>query len=284
MYADDSDDFVKSDISGVVDACRNVSDKLSLTWCKRLPREFNGVTIATEYILLDTKRSASNYVNVIKHHTAQFCLDNRPNAMNAFLLEQATRVHKTPIRLAEYLSKGSTTILDCGDHHVVGRFEKGVLLHRLMTQTDLPTGKHFAHPSEAQAETLLKDCFTEEHFYVNYEPFTLNFSDDSAVIDGCSVHCYNVDFRVRKKTSSCNVGVEVKCDLSSWEWKKSAALVKIKKYERIMGAPCLVLIMNPSPRFYFVGDTTIQPFSSHKDVVAFVHDVSDAAVCANMSS
>ena len=131
MYAEATDVFIKGDISGVVDASTNVSS-LPLTWCKRLPSNFNGIPISTEYILLDTKRSASNYKNVIEERSARFCLDHRSNFMNAFLLQQADSVEKKPIRLGEYLSKGSTTILDCGDHHVLGRFDKGVLL-RLVT-------------------------------------------------------------------------------------------------------------------------------------------------------
>lgn len=276
MYAENEDDFVRSDISGVIDASKNVSDAPHLTWCKELPHEFKGVKITTDYILLDTKRSASNYKNLIEHHTARFCLDNRPNVMNAFLLKQVESEDKKPIRLAEYLSKGSTTILDCGDHHVVGRFNNGVILHRLKKQTHIPKGQHFKHSSEERAEQILKECFPQDKFYVNYEPFVLNFSNECAVIEGSSIHCYNVDFRVRRKNSACNIGIEVKSDLSSWNFKKTEALFKIKKYEQLIGAPCLLLIINPSPRFYFVGDTEIEPFLLHNDAIAFVNSVSNA--------
>lgn len=273
MYAEAADTFKKSDISGVVDASTNVSS-LPLTWCKRLPGCFNGIPISTEFILLDTKRSDTNYKNVIEERSARFCLDHRPNSMNDFLLQQAVSVEKKPIRLGEYLSKGSTTILDCGDHHVVGRFDKGVVLRRLKNQTPIPVGRHFKHESEARAEVFLTTCFPKDAFYVNYEPFVLNFSDDSVVIGESSVHCYNVDFRVRKKVSSGNIGVEVKKDMESWKWKKAETLYKIRKYEEIMGAPCLVLLVDPSPRLYRVGDTGIEPFDSMEDVMNFVHRVS----------
>lgn len=272
MYAQDGDDFRKCDISGVIDACESVSDVQ--TWCKRLPREWNGVAISTAHVLIDTKRSASNYVNVIEHHTARFCLDRRSNSINTFLLEQAANPVKVPIRLAEYLCKGSTTILDCGDHHVVGRFDKGVMLRRLKKSTVIPSGRHFKHPSEKCALATLRQIFSETDFYVNYEPFVINFSDESVVINGNSVHCYNVDFTVRKKTSGSNVGIEVKRDISSWEWKKAEGFYKMQKYEKIMGAPCLVLAMHPSPQFFFVGDGAIEAFSSAEDVLTFVHALS----------
>jgi hypothetical protein len=276
MYAEATDTFAKSDISGVVDASTNActTSSFPLTWCKRLPTHFNGVPISTEFILLDTKRSASNYKNVIEERSARFCLDNRSNPMNDFLLQQVDSVEKKPIRLGEYLSKGSTTILDCGDHHVIGGFDKGVILRRLKEQTPIPVGRHFKHQSEARAESFLAACFPKDEFYVNYEPFVLNFSDDSIVIGESSVHCYNVDFRVRKKVSSCNIGIEVKKDMGSWEWKKSEALFKIRKYEEIMGAPCLVLLVEPSPRLYRVGEAEIEPFASMEEAMNFVHRVS----------
>ena len=102
----------------------------------------------------------------------------------------------------------------------------------------------------------------------------LNFSDEAALIDGVSVHCYNVDFRVRKTVSACNVGIEVKSDLSSWDWKKAEASFKIKKYEEIMGAPCLLLVMSPYPQFYGVCDEIITPFATATDAVDFVNRVS----------
>lgn len=273
MYAAVTDAFAKTDISGVVEASTNVSP-FPLTWCKRLPKHFDGIPISTEFILLDTKRSASNYKNVIEARSARFCLDNRANYMNDFLLQQVDCVDKKPIRLGEYLSKGSTTILDCGDHHVVGRFDKGVLLRRLKEQTPLPVGRHYKHQSEARAESVLSAWFPGDEFYVNYEPFVLNFSDDSIVIGESSVHCYNVDFRVRKKVSSCNIGIEVKKDIASWEWKMAEALFKIRKYEEIMGAPCLVLIVEPSPRLHRVGEMGIEPFASIEDAMSFVHRAS----------
>lgn len=275
MYADsDGDRFVRSDISGIVEASSNVSSSLPLTWCKRLPREYGGRPISTEYVLIDTKRSASNYKNVIEERTARFCLDNRPNVMNTFLLGQVDAVDKTAVRLAEYLSKGSTTILDCGDHHVVGRFDKGVVLCRLKEQTPLPIGKHFKHPSEASAEEFLRKTFPASQFLVQYEPFVINFSGEAAVIDGTSVHCYNVDFRVRKRISSCNVGIEVKKDVGSWNWKANEGLFKIQKYEEILGAPCLVLVVQPVPRFYQATEAGLEPFASVEAVVDYVERAS----------
>lgn len=271
MYADsDEDRFVKNDISGIVEASTNVSSSLSLSWCKRLPREFGATPISTEYVLLDTKRSASNYKNVIEERTARFCLDRRPNAMNTFLLNEVNAVEKTAIRLAEYLSRGSTTILDCGDHHVVGRFDNGVILRRLKKQTPLPVGKHFKHPSEARAEEFLRQTFPAAHFLVQYEPFVLNFSGEAAVIDGASVHCYNVDFRVRKRVSSCNVGIEVKKDVASWQWKANEGLFKIQKYEETIGAPCLVLVVEPCPRFYEATQAGLEPFPSLDAVLDYI--------------
>lgn len=272
MYADSEDDcFLRHDISGILAASSKVGK--ALTWCKRFPEKFNGVPIATKYVLIDTKRSATNYKNVIRDRSAEFCLDYKTNEMNDILLSQvqATAQDKIPIRLAEYLSQGSTTILDCGDHHVVGLCGHRVQLRRLKHQNSLPTGKHFKHASEALAEKFLLQTFATDQFVVLYEPFTINFSDEAAIVGGVSVHCYNVDFCVRKKGSSRTVGIEVKKDILSWKWKEKEALFKIQKYEKILGAPCLVLVVQPFPEFHRVTKEGLERFASLQAVIDHVY-------------
>jgi hypothetical protein len=274
MYAGPEDVWIKKDISGVVEACSNVSKEFPLTWCKLLPGSFNGVPIVTKYILLDTKRSNGFYTNLLQGNTATFCLDVKINEMNRVLIEQTKSSQKIPIRLAEYQSRGSTIILDCGDYHVVSCTRRDVTLRRLKDQTHLPSGRHYKHNTERDAIDLLNLIFDPIEFNVMYEPFVLNFQQDAIQIGDACVHCYNVDFRVRLKKSSCNVGIEVKKDIAAWAWKKEEALFKIRKYEQVMGAPCLLLVMEPEAAFYGVGDSELESFHTFDQVKEYMKQIS----------
>lgn len=274
VYATADHVFVKHDISELVGASSPVVN--GYTWCKRLPASLNGVTISTKYMLLDTKRSETNYVNTIGEVDSTFCLDKRPNTMNTFLQQQAILPthEKSAIRLAEYQDRGSTTILDCGDTHVVKLDDKAVVLRRLKKQSDIPSGQYFKHASEKAAQQVLQTYFPSTEYYVDYEPFVLNFCTSSRVVGGVTVHCYNVDFRIRMKISATNIGVEVKTNMAAWRWKEAESRFKMQKYELLMGAPCLVLIIQPTPRFYKVLDADIEPFLTYADAVRFVKEVS----------
>ena len=278
------DTFSKKDISGLIEACQPVfrSDKVPMQWVKRLPKQYEGVSIKPEYILLDTKRSKSNYVNKIGDFESRFCLDNRSNVINIFLLQEVNLpLHKKSIvRLAEYLSTGSTTILDCGDHIVQSvyneSYTKGVVLRRLKHQSVIPSGKAYKHVSEKQAEKLLCELFRSEIYYVVYEPFTINFANESACIDNTSIHCYNVDFSIRKKTSFANIGIEVKQTLHAWNHKKNENMFKVRKYEKQMGAPCFLLVMEPTPTFYDIGDIELVSFMSNEAFKEFIDLISSS--------
>ena len=228
-----------------------MSAKIELTWTRKLPSHYDSHVLYDGFILLHTKRSATNYVNEIYKTHAIFCLDYKDNAVNTFIRSQILlETHqKSRIRLAEYMCSGSTVILDRGDHHAISIRDNKVLLKRLKDSVYFPTAPAYKHDTEKEASSLLTKLFPLSTHYVDYEPLTINFQDEAAVIDGVSIHCYNVDFRIRAKTSSCNIGVEVKTDLQSLECRRAQTLFKIEKYEKKMGAPCIVLIMRPTPFF-----------------------------------
>ncbi len=272
------DIFLKKDISGLIEQCKPVfrSDKVPMQWVKLLPKQYEGMFIKPQYILLDTKRSKSNYVNTIGELESRFCLDNRSNVVNVFLREQAILPldKKSIVRLAEYLSTGSTTILDCGDHIVESFYDesynKGVILRRVKSQSDIPSGKAYKHISEKQAELLLQELFPANIYNVVYEPFTINFAHESACIDKKSIHCYNVDFYIRKKTSFANIGIEVKQTMHAWNHQQQENIFKVRKYEERLGAPCFLLVVEPTPTFYDVGDSELTEFVSNEAFKEYV--------------
>ena len=55
---------------------------------------------------------------------------------------------------------------------------------------------------------------------------------------------------------------EVKKDIPSWKWKEKEALFKIQKYEKILGAPCLVLVVEPFPEFHRATKAGLERFAS----------------------
>ena len=273
MYAGICNLFTQSNISGVIDKSIKLyrKDGKVMNWNRKLPSSFNGIDITTEYILIDTKRSQTNYTNIKTGNEFHFCLDNIPNEVNTYLLEEITKTNsnKSPIRIAEFISTGSTTILDCGDHHAMRSYKKDsvtvIVLHRLSKQSIIPSGKSFKNIAESNALVLLNELFPADLFYIFYEPMTLNFSDDVVILKDSSIHCYNVDFCIRMKISSNIFGIEVKTDKESYLWKKEETHAKAKKYEKFLGSPCFLLIMNPKPTFYSIDETTITSFESEKD-------------------
>ena len=56
--------------------------------------------------------------------------------------------------------------------------------------------------------------------------------------------------------------------------KKKEALFKIRKYEQIMGAPCLLFVMKPEPAFYGVGDSELELFATFDDVIKYMRCIS----------
>tara|TARA_B100000945_G_scaffold320699_1_gene331644 strand:- start:17 stop:916 length:900 start_codon:yes stop_codon:yes gene_type:complete len=273
IYADIGNLFKQNDISGVIDKSIKLfrKDGKPMNWNRRLPSSFNGTKITTEYILIDTKRSQTNYINIKNGNEFHFCLDNIPNEVNTYLQEQITKTipNKSPIRIAEFISTGSTITLDCGDYHAMESYKKDsitrIILHRLIKQSIIPSGRSFKNIAESNALILLTELFPEDLFYIFYEPMTLNFSDDVVILKDYCIHCYNVDFSIRMKISSNLFGIEVKTDKESYEWKKNETHAKAKKYEKFLGSPCFLLIMNPKPTFYSIDETTITSFDSEKD-------------------
>lgn len=276
------DIFLKEDISGLVESCKPVfrSDNVPMQWVKLLPKTYEEVKIKAVYILLDTKRSKSNYVNHIGILESKFCLDNRSNIVNLFLKEQAKLPlnKKSVVRLAEYLSTGSTTILDCGDHIVDRVYNEnnvnGVVLRRVKMQSKIPSGRFYKHMSEKRANFFLNELFPSDVYHVVYEPFTINFANESACIDKKSIHCYNIDFYIRKKTSFANIGIEVKQTMHAWNQSKNENIFKARKYELRMGAPCFLLVMEPTPIFYDIGDDELLNFTSSESFKCYVDSLS----------
>jgi len=281
MYAD-TDDFRQADISGIIEnstkLCRH--DGRSMTWNRKLPCTFQGVQITTQYVLIDTKRSQTNYINSKQGTEFHYCLDNMPNEINTYLCTEIAKeaLQKSPVRIAEYLSTGSTIILDCGDYHAIECVRKNsinvIVLRRLKQQSHIPSGRSFKNIAESNASVLLHKLFPRESFLVFYEPMTLNFSNDVVILENSCIHCYNVDFSLRMKISSNVFGIEVKTDKASYMWKKNETHAKARKYEEYMGSPCFLLIMNPEPIFYSIDDTSITSFNSW---VAFQNYISKTA-------
>ena len=210
-------------------------------------------------VLIDTKRSATNYPNWKDklENTVYFYLDNKPNEVNDFLLKELDKevADKKPVRVVEYTSRGSTVIMDCGDHHAVGMHAdvKGKILHlrRLSKQTDIVHGMLYKHPSETCAHMYLDTLFPSSTHMVRYEPLTVNLLDMDIIIGGNTcVHSYNPDFSVRDKTKRFTIGVEVKNTLSAWDYNAEEAKAKILAWKDVFGTECVVLIMNPEPKFY----------------------------------
>ena len=284
---DDYDIFQPKDISGLVQCCTTIhrKDNVPISWAKQLPREYKGKKIFAHLLLLDTKRSMTNYKNTFHGHNLYFCLDHKANWVNDILTQQAISATKVLIRVGEYLCTGSTTIMDQGDYHVVDLSNKVVTLKRLKSQTEIPYGRAFKHTSEEKAEQHLTKLFDPTLYSVKYEPFTLNFADESLK----DVHCYNVDFRLRKKTSNANVGIEVKLNMGAWERDKDKSMVKFKKYEEMFGAPCVLFVVDPTPAFFSWETRAYSPrsrtirsrYSWTRCNVSFIH-LLDASLCVQL--
>lgn len=238
------------DISGVV----HISTRTDgMTWCRKLPERFKGVSISTKYILLDTKRSATNYKNEIDGDVVRYCLSNRPNFMNVYLLRQLNVPvsQKEPIRVGEYACTGSTKILDRGDYVVMAPWNtRDIILHRLSLQSELPTGQHFSHPSEERALDLLLAWFPADKYKVKYEPITIHF--DSQIVGGEAIHSYTPDF-VISTGQGPKVAIEAKENASALTFKLQQTKFKAHMWGEEMDASCFVLTVWPEPRLISFG-------------------------------
>ena len=73
--ATSKDEFIKTNISGFIGMCQPVF--------RYNNSDAEGILFKPKYILLEAKRSKSNYVNKIGDIESKFCLDNRSNQVNS---------------------------------------------------------------------------------------------------------------------------------------------------------------------------------------------------------
>lgn len=274
-------DLGRTDINYFIkSACTDLAnrDGMIMKWCRKMPQTFKGGELRAKYLLVDTKKSPLFYFNTIEKSSATFCLDNKPNELNEYLIAQSklSSSEKSPIRLAQNTCKGSTTILDCGDYHVMrhefvhrqGKKVEVVKLQRLVAQDKIsPPETVFQHETEEEAQQMLNNLFPPSHFHVSYEPCTIHFHkpvDDTATE---KVESYNPDFTVRKKATSVVYGIEVKSDMAAYEWKKDQVHAKALGYSNFFGAPCFLLTMRPKPKFFVISKNDISELA---DITAFI--------------
>lgn len=278
LYAPQGDRIVQThDVSEFVDdACVPVKNSAgkSLTWVKMYPNDVRGkrklgdserLQTHSGLLLIDTKRCGTNYPNRFDPDTnvAVFYLDRNPNVVNDMLRDEAAQddpALKRAVRLVEYVSMGSTIMVDCGDFHVtsVGNDDRGrpqVRMRRLAKWTPLPSGRRYKHASERTAHEFLEREFRAPQHLVRYEPLTLNLVDCQLRKGDptAGIAAYNVDFTLRDAKFPFLVGVEVKKDAAAWKAREDEAAMKIEGWRRVMGSECVVLLMEPSPRFFRLG-------------------------------
>lgn len=252
MYANDDEVFEQTEVGGLLDRCEYVH---GATWFRMFPSEHDGVPITTKYLVVDMKRSKA-YENQIEGNTVFYCADRRNKQANAFFYEQIAlpTTNKVPVRVMSLTSTGSTVAMDLGDHHVVEPWAKGFTLRRLKSSSTLPRANRYKHPSEQKAHDLIRTLCSEDEYSLLYEPFTINFWHDAVIVQNENVHCYNVDFTIRRKNSHCIVGVEVKKDMSALQWKLEEARVKIRMYWKCIGSPVVLLIVEPKPHLILTNE------------------------------
>jgi YHS domain-containing protein len=276
MYATDDDVWQPVEIGGLISASRNLK-----AWMYEFPSCFQNVSITTKKCLVNTNRSKSTYKNEMKGNTVFFCLDKFENAQNRYLKEQVKLKSelKARIRVAEIPASGSTSVIDHGDFHVVDLWYKhnnlyGVELKRLKVQTHLPSGETYAHYTEKIAFDALYTIFPSSEYQVRKESLIINFAGRAQMINGKGIHCYNVDGKIRKIGTSKNIGIEIKQDWDAYLRNKEENLLKFKEYEDELGAPCLLLIVEPQLRIGKVNKaSTVETLST--DIRQFVDAMMD---------
>lgn len=276
IYAEDDDHFMPVEISGIINAGTALKP-----WMYMLPETYNGSQIKTRKCLLNTNRSKSTYKNEMQGNTVLFCLDKFENSQNHYLKEQVKLKPemKHAIRVAEIPASGSTSVLDHGDFHVTGLWYKynklyGVQLKRLKNQSVLPSGIAFAHYTEKIAFEHMKKILPENEYQIRKESIIINFADKAAMVNGKGIHCYNVDFKIRKFDTAINLGIEVKKDWEAFERDKEENLIKFQKYHEELGAPCLLIIVEPEIRIGIVDND-----SKYQDLTHDVKKIIDSFFC-----
>ena len=53
-------------------------------------------------------------------------------------------------------------------------------------------------------------------------------------------------------------------------------MFKVRKYEKQMGAPCFLLVMEPTPTFYDIGDIELVSFMSNEAFKEFIDLISSS--------
>jgi hypothetical protein len=241
MYALPEDVFVPSDVSNALkrtEKLYNFSGK-EMAWCRKKEHQ---------YILLDMRRGF--YKNEFNGPIVRFCMDNNENEVNIFLRRQVLTTEKERIRICRVASTGNVTMYDMGDYHAIHIEGNKVVLHRLRDSDSWESGPVQKHTSEVEARGLLRELFPDETYVVRYEPFCISWPRGDPSETDAKVSSYNVDFAVRRRGSTKVVGIEVKSDWGAWQWREAEARVNIHMYKEIMGAPCLLLVMSPTPTFY----------------------------------
>ena len=249
MYS--STTFNRVDVTGVVHESSILNDEgKSMAWCKRLK------VGTTEFALFDTKK-AKKYLNVIEEHGATFQMDDKANQMNRFLRSQveAPVPSKVPIRVLMTPYNGSSSTIDCGDHHAVSTDGNKVFLRRLEHSCTLRESSTFRHVSEQHALDLLQQLFHIDKYTIGYECITVHEKGE--------LH-YTVDFVVRLNESSHNLGVEVKKNKEALDRDKALVEKKMRLYTKCLGSACVLLIMEPHPTFY--KDTSLEQVVDVKEL------------------
>ena len=62
--------------------------------------------------------------------------------------------------------------------------------------------------------------------------------------------------------------------MHAWIHTKSENIFKVRKYEARMGAPCFLLVMEPVPTFYDVGDDELTKFEFVESFKTYVDSLS----------
>jgi len=245
---------VSTEVSGHVATLLDVRDDRGrvMAWTK--------VGRGGEYYLVDTKRSCTNYPNRVGEEEAVFFLDNRDNVVNRLLLSQAEveeEARKVPFRIVQHVATGSTSTVDRGCFVVVGvePGRRSVTLRRRVDAPPLPTGRGYKHASEEKAHSFLSSLFPSPGWDVRQEAATLNLSEEGIVgRDGRAVNYYTVDFTVRRRDGGPAVAWEVKKCRATWDACSGVAAAKVLAWERTIGTPCYVLLVEPSVSIHRVVD------------------------------